>query len=921
MKAYLWIPLLWLCLFGAQAQNKEKSDSLVRLISAKKMEQVERDGENYRKVTGPARFLHNDTYLLCDTAFWNMNTSIIDCIGHVSILQEDTRLTSDKLTYIVDDDLAQFRGSLVELEDKEGNMLRTQHLDYNTKDSVAVFMHGGAMRDHTGQIIESIDGKYESKIKLFTFLRNVNMFTDSVFIKTSKLLYHSNTNLAEFSGEIDAWHEKSMLSSEEGWYDRNNDLFFFRRKVHGQDETKEAWSDSLYFNRMMMELEMLGNAQVTDTTRNAHAMAGRMFYQDSISTLTMTRDPVVIGVIDGQEGQPADTVYSRADKYIYRTKPRFAVDSSMVGYAMKRLKDLEMDSIAEYRKKAAEAAAQKAAEAAKLDPNNPVNRGSLKKGGLSVADNPKGKGGGGLKGKGGAKAEGMPSKTGPEEKPAKAGADSAAVAVQPSRAGTDSTSVITGPDPTSVIAGPDSTSVIAGPDRQSPADSTAATSRDSTAAAKPAAPKDSTKISFLTAIGNVKVFKKDLQVVTDSLEYNAIDSLIRMYKRPLIWNDPTRQYTSDSLFAVVRGQHLEKASLMSDAFVTIQEEDAISYDQIRSTEMMAYFDTTGTIRRFDALGDADAIFYIKEDSTYATINITKSKMLSAGFKDGEIDVVHYYDASKSDAYPLAQTRKEQRTLKGFEWQQEKRPTGPWDITTKTLRPLQRKQYSARPEPKFTYTDIYYPGYIAGVKDEIEANRLARERRRQEKARREAFAKDSLAKAALRDSLAHPAAADSLLRPDSLKTASDSLKTAVSDSLSAAVADSLKAAKPDSLAAPLTAKELKAIEKEKRRKEKEALAKAKQEAREREWARLDSLDAVKAAAKAAKKLKKEREKKRKIYLENLEQERKEKILLEKYIDYYRRKKAADEQKAAAKALKQKKAKKVDPGAALKPKDSQ
>ena len=455
---------------------------------------------------------------------------------------------------------------------------------------------------------------------------------------------------------------------------------------------------------------------------------------------------------------------------------------------------------------------------------------------------------------------------------------------------------------------------INSPEETAPVDSTAAAATtvaaDSTSVissgVEKSQPKDSTKISFLTAIGNVKIFKKDLQVVTDSLEYNAIDSLIRMYKRPLVWNDPTRQYTSDSLFAVVRGQHLEKASLMSDAFVTIQEEDAISYDQIRSTEMMAYFDTTGAIRRFDALGDADAIFYIKEDSTYATINITKSKMLSAGFKDGDIDVVHYYDASKSDAYPLAQTRKDQRTLKGFEWQQDKRPTGPWDITTKTLRPSQRKQYSARPEPKFVYTDTYYPGYIAGVKDEIELNRLARERRRQEKARREAFVKDSLAKAALLDSLAR-SAADSLQRTDSLKTASDSLKTAVTDSLKTAAADSLKAAQPDSVAAaPLTAKELKALEKEKRRKEKEALAKAKQEAREREWARLDSLDAAKAAAKAAKKLKKEREKKRKIYLESLAEERREKILLEKYIDYYRRKKAADEEKAAAKALKEQKA---------------
>lgn len=64
-----------------------KVDSLVSLISAKSMELIEKDGINYRKVTGPARFLHNDTFLICDTALWNVNTEEIEAIGHVKILQ------------------------------------------------------------------------------------------------------------------------------------------------------------------------------------------------------------------------------------------------------------------------------------------------------------------------------------------------------------------------------------------------------------------------------------------------------------------------------------------------------------------------------------------------------------------------------------------------------------------------------------------------------------------------------------------------------------------------------------------------------------------------------------------------------------------------------------------------------------------
>ena len=109
------------------------------LVSAKSAQLIERGGESFRKVTGPARFLHNNTYLLCDSALWNVTTNIIDAVGHVQIIQDRTRLSSGSLQYVVDDDLAKFRGGLVQLEDKDKNTLRTRYLDYNTKDSVAIF--------------------------------------------------------------------------------------------------------------------------------------------------------------------------------------------------------------------------------------------------------------------------------------------------------------------------------------------------------------------------------------------------------------------------------------------------------------------------------------------------------------------------------------------------------------------------------------------------------------------------------------------------------------------------------------------------------------------------------------------------------------------------------------------------------------
>ena len=228
-------------------ENGSQKDSLVRLLSAQSMELIEKDGVDYRKVTGPARFLHNDTYLICDTALWNMSSNEIYAISNVKILQDQTVLTGDRLTYYIDRDLAEFRGTLVQLEDKDRNVLRTEHLDYNTKDSVAVFFNGGSMKDAEGQIIESRTGTYDSKIRTFTFNDRVNMFTDSVFVKSTTIVYDARTNVATFGFDTDTWQDDNMLSANGGWYDRGREIFLFRNNVHGMSDTQEGWADSLYY--------------------------------------------------------------------------------------------------------------------------------------------------------------------------------------------------------------------------------------------------------------------------------------------------------------------------------------------------------------------------------------------------------------------------------------------------------------------------------------------------------------------------------------------------------------------------------------------------------------------------------------------------------------------------------------------------
>lgn len=936
--------ILLLVSFGLFAQNTEQKDSLVRLLGCDELQQVEEYGQSYRKALGHARFEHNSTLLICDTALWNVNQNVINAFGNVQIIQNNTVLSSESLDYLIDQNLAQFRGALVQLRDKDGNTLRTTDLDYNTKDSVAVFRNGGALRDKDGQIIESDDGHYYSKLKTFSFTNNVNMYTDSIFVKTDDLDYNTGTNVATFGTGTNAWRDNNMLSSQAGFYERTLEKFTFFRNVHILTENQEAWADTLVYYRVPNNVEMFGHVELLDTTRNVAAVAGYVQYIDSLSFIKLTREPAVIAI--SEQGEKRDTAYIGADTLILRSIPKCDVDSSEISNSASRLKEINVDPVTEYRRKAYEAAKAAAEEARKKreeeDPNaaGASDRGaSAVKPGGKPTGRPAGKATGTAIGKtagttagktgdnSGGKAiskygklsgdamigdpvtkgrQGLPApwddvieyapprfqlpdtlKTSPDT--VRVPSDS--LAAKTLSAVTEPVSVtepveVTNPQSPDSLTVPTDSLTVPGDSLHVPTDSLSL------------APKDSTKISFIYGIRNVKVFRNDMQVACDSLAYTDLDSLIRLYENPIVWNEIKRQYSADSITVIVKNQSIDRASLMSNAFIIVQE-DTLSYDQIRGTEMMAYFDSTGALRRFDSMGGASGVFYIEENGSLATVNKFESKMLTATLKDGNIQDLNYFDAVKTDAYPVVQMKKDEKILKGFDWQPDKRPKGPEDITPYKPRESQRKVYENVPRAEFAQTDIYFPGHMNSVykmlarQDSLKRVRNA-ERRRLEAERKAEAARiaDSLRIVAAADSLA---LADSLARADSLAlrdslASRDSLarqdSLAVKDSL--VVSDSLSVSKADSLANDPSA--IKKAEQERKKPEREKARKDRQAAKEARWAELDARDAAKAKAKEEKALKKKRQKTLKT-LKAMEKRRaKEERMLERYKARYEKQKA-------------------------------
>ena len=346
----LILSLLFASLSTAVAQNENgQKDSLVRLIEANAAKLIDRDGVVLRKIEGPARFLHNNTYLLCDTAIWDVNTNVIDAIGNVQIIQDGTCLVGESLRYIVESNLAQFRGSKVTLMDKDNNMLCTHNLDYNTKDSVATFFGGGSLRSKDGEIIESLDGTYDSKINLFVFYNSVELFSDSLFAKSTRMEYDSNKNVAYFGPSTIGWKGDNMLEANGGEYAREREIVTFEKNAYLFSKEQEVWGDKIVYNRRSGDAQLYGNIQITDTVQSVLMFADKATYQREPLEIILTQRPA-IAMYSEQNGN-RDTIYASAsDSIRYYTKPFAELDSAAIAAAKSRKGVMIIDPMREIEK-------------------------------------------------------------------------------------------------------------------------------------------------------------------------------------------------------------------------------------------------------------------------------------------------------------------------------------------------------------------------------------------------------------------------------------------------------------------------------------------------------------------------------------------------------------------------------------------
>lgn len=187
----------------------------------------------------------------------------------------------------------------------------------------------------------------------------------------------------------------------------------------------------------------------------------------------------------------------------------------------------------------------------------------------------------------------------------------------------------------------------------------------------------------LLAYHHVRIFKRDLQGVADSLVYQSFDSTIYFFTAPALWSSGN-QMTADSIRIKLKNKKIDRLFMVGNSFVVSQDSMA-NFNQIKGRKMTTNFKGS-SINNVLVEGNAESLYYALEekeedlDSVMVKLTITMgmNKMICSRmriiFEDGKVNTVNAYVKPDAQFIPPQEIKEADRKLKGFIWRANERPT-------------------------------------------------------------------------------------------------------------------------------------------------------------------------------------------------------------------------------------------------------
>lgn len=177
---------------------------------------------------------------------------------------------------------------------------------------------------------------------------------------------------------------------------------------------------------------------------------------------------------------------------------------------------------------------------------------------------------------------------------------------------------------------------------------------------------------------NVRLYREDLQGISDSLTYSERDSVINLLNKPILWQEK-QQFSSDKIQIFTKDKEVERVH-MQQAAMSIEHVDSIYFNQLSGKDIIAYVDS-GQLRRVEVNGNAETVYFVRDDadSTLIGVNRTESSFVVMHFLNKEIERIILTPSSSGVFYPLEQAAEDKIYLSGSFWLANQRPNSKDDV--------------------------------------------------------------------------------------------------------------------------------------------------------------------------------------------------------------------------------------------------
>ena len=179
------------------------------------------------------------------------------------------------------------------------------------------------------------------------------------------------------------------------------------------------------------------------------------------------------------------------------------------------------------------------------------------------------------------------------------------------------------------------------------------------------------------AYNHVRMFRRDMQGVCDSLVYQTRDSIMTMYKDPIVWTG-SQQLLGEEIQAFMNDSTIDSIYVLRQT-LSCERLDSLHYNQVAGHEMHSYMEN-GELKMTHVIGNVIVNYFpLDEDSLLIAMNHMESTEMKMYMGENRRMKKIWMPAATGTFYPIPMIPGDVRFLENFQWFDYVRPLDPQDI--------------------------------------------------------------------------------------------------------------------------------------------------------------------------------------------------------------------------------------------------